>query len=178
MDNGTQPDSEVQVSVGSDDATLPAAGGPPMVHPYRTAIAGLSSGDWTRMLLWTVVAGVSIAVPARLVPNALFSRMTPTRTEDYVFWILGAVLTGAVLGLRRVGGNRDTKALGGGLATFVAVGCPVCNKLVVALIGVGGATTVFAPMQPVIGMAALAMLVWALRTQLRSLVTPACTVAR
>ena len=127
--------------------------------------------------MWAVIAAVAIAVPARLVPNELFSRMTPTRPQDYVFWVVGAILTGLVMGLRRIGPNRDTKALGGGIGTFLAVGCPVCNKLVVALIGVGGATSVFAPIQPVIGLASLGLLGWALRTQLRALTASTCSVA-
>jgi len=36
------------------------------------------------------------------------------------------------------------------LATF-AIGCPICNKLVVALLGVSGALTCWAPLQPLIG---------------------------
>lgn len=144
---------------------------------YRAVIRSLEPADLGRMLLWTAVVGLAIAVPARLVPNTLFARMTPTRPQDYVFWILGAALTGAVLSLRRVGANRDVRAVSGGLATFVAVGCPVCNKLVVALVGVGGATTVFAPMQPAIGIGALVLLAWALRAQALALANPVCEAA-
>ena len=45
--------------------------------------------------------------------------------------------------------------------------CPVCNKLVVALIGAAGALDVFAPIQPLLGTAAIALLVWSLRRQAR-----------
>ena len=44
----------------------------------------------------------------------------------------------------------------GGALTFFAVGCPVCNKLVVLALGFSGALTYFAPLQPALGIAALA----------------------
>ncbi len=136
----------------------------------------LAVADWLRIAAWTIVAGAAIAVPARLVPNDFFRRMTPTRPQDYVFWVLGAALTGAVLGLRgRATDRSDAAAMAGGLGTFLAVGCPVCNKLVVALIGVGGATSIFAPLQPVIALASLALLVWALRARLHDMASSACT---
>ena len=43
------------------------------------------------------------------------------------------------------------------LATF-AVGCPICNKLVVAVLGVSGALTYWAPLQPVVGILSLLLL--------------------
>jgi hypothetical protein len=43
---------------------------------------------------------------------------------------------------------------------------PVCNKLVVLLLGVSGALTVWALLQPVLGLASVALLGWALRTRL------------
>lgn len=153
--------------------TQPAITRPPTVAVIR----GLRATDWLRVAAWTIVAGAAIAVPARLVPNDLFRRMTPTRPQDYVFWVIGAALTGAVLGLpRSVTSRTDAAAMTGGLGTFLAVGCPVCNKVVVALIGVGGATSIFAPIQPVLGVGSLALLVWALRARLRSLSSPACAV--
>lgn len=52
----------------------------------------------------------------------------------------------------------------GGVLSAFAVGCPICNKLVVALVGVSGALNVWAPVQPLVGMAALALLGYALHT--------------
>lgn len=109
-----------------------------------------------------LVAGFAIALPARLVPNSLFSRMTPTRPLDYVFWITGSVLVGLSLAFGR-SSRSDACGLAGGTGTFLAVGCPVCNKLVVALIGVAGAVNVFAPLQPLLGSVSIALLLWSLR---------------
>jgi len=62
----------------------------------------------------------------------------------------------------------------GGLLAFFAVGCPICNKVVVIALGTSGALTWFAPVQPYLGVVALGLLAWALRVRLRGEV--ACTV--
>jgi hypothetical protein len=43
------------------------------------------------------------------------------------------------------------------LTTF-AVGCPICNELVVGLIGVSGALSYWAPIQPALGVLSVALL--------------------
>lgn len=54
----------------------------------------------------------------------------------------------------------------GGLVSFFAVGCPVCNKLVLIALGTTGAMQWFAPIQPILAVGAIALLVWALRRRL------------
>ncbi len=121
---------------------------------------------WNRVVVWTLATALVIALPARLVPNDFFQRMTPTRPLDYGFWIISSVLVGLVVAFGR-SRRGDTAGIVGGTATLFAVGCPVCNKLVVALIGTGGALDVFAPIQPLLGTAAIALLVWSLHRRAR-----------
>jgi len=47
-----------------------------------------------------------------------------------------------------------------------AIGCPVCNKLVVLALGTGGALTYFAPVQPVLGLLSVGLLFYVLYTRL------------
>ena len=121
---------------------------------------------WNRVVVWTLATGLAIALPARLVHNDFFRRMTPTRPLDYAFWIISSVLIGLIVAFGR-SRRGDTAGIVGGTATLFAVGCPVCNKLVVALIGTAGALDVFAPIQPVLGTAAIALLVWSLHRRAR-----------
>jgi hypothetical protein len=58
----------------------------------------------------------------------------------------------------------------GGIASFgafLAIGCPVCNKLALLLLGTSGALSIWAPIQPVLGALSLGLLaatvVWRLR---------------
>ena len=62
------------------------------------------------------------------------------------------------------GGRRG---MVGAVLTFFAVGCPVCNKLVLVLLGYAGALQWFAPVQPILALAAVAALVWALHARLK-----------
>jgi hypothetical protein len=67
----------------------------------------------------------------------------------------------------------------GALLTFFAIGCPVCNKLVVLALGTSGATAWFAPAQPLLAAASIALLAFALRTRLATAeACPAPTVVR
>ncbi|MFF6829812.1 hypothetical protein [Streptomyces longwoodensis] len=63
---------------------------------------------------------------------------------------------------------RTARALLGGLGSAFAVGCPICNKLVVLAIGVSGALSYWAPVQPVLAVASLALLGYALVRRLRT----------
>jgi hypothetical protein len=141
-------------------------------HPAETSLRlvlrGLGWRTWVRAGVASIGTGLVVAIPTRVVPNDWFSRMTPVRPLDYVFLAVSSALIGMVLALRRAGGPADSAAAGSGLATVFAVGCPVCNKLVVALLGAGGATAWFAPIQPLLGVGAMAIAALALRAQLRS----------
>lgn len=115
-----------------------------------------------------VVAALAIGIPTDVVANPWFTRMTPVRTLDVVLLVVTSVLLGLLAStfVARPSGEAG-RAAGGGLLTALAVGCPVCNKLVVALLGVTGATTWFAPAQPILGVAGAGLAAWALALRLR-----------
>lgn len=147
-------------------------------------------------LVMTVVGVVVVAVPTDLIDTPVFGREVPP-----TWWAWPALLTSAALaGLLVATYVRDADAPpppadevpeedrrsrfwggAGGLLTFFAVGCPVCNKLVLIALGTSGAMTYFEPVQPVLSLGALALLVWALTRRLRGQVAcavPAEPVAR
>ena len=72
--------------------------------------------------------------------------------------------------------DRRTARRGGlgGLLSFFAVGCPVCNKIVLLAVGTVGARRWFEPIQPYLAVLSIVLLVVALRARLRGLV--ACPV--
>ncbi len=123
---------------------------------------------WGLSALLALGAAVVIGVPTMLIPTPLFHRMTPTSLLDYVIWGISAGLLGPLLALailspssidasasQRSGGLR---ALLGGILSFLSVGCPVCNQLVVLLLGVGGTMTFFNPLRPFLGSASIMIL--------------------
>ncbi|SEH16276.1 hypothetical protein [Thermoleophilum album] len=117
----------------------------------------------------TVLAAAAIGIPTDVLPNPWFDRMTAVRTLDLVLWpILSAAL--GVLIATYVVARRDARgtaqATGGGLLGTFAIGCPICNKLVVATLGVSGALTYFEPIQPLLGITAVTLAVVAVRRRL------------
>ena len=70
----------------------------------------------------------------------------------------------------------SARTVWGGFVSFLAVGCPVCNQAVVALVGTSGALSWWAPVQPVVGLLAIALLVHALRRRLETHDLAACPV--
>jgi len=63
---------------------------------------------------------------------------------------------------------RSGRAIAAGVLSTFAVGCPVCNKLIVLALGVSGALSYWAPAQPVLGVASVALLTYALVRRLRT----------
>lgn len=123
----------------------------------------------------SLLSALLIGIPTRVVPNGFFRRMTPTRPLDYAFLAVASVLIGLTFALRpRRPLDGNGRVFAGGLATVFAVGCPICNKIVVALLGTAGALSIFAPIQPLLGGAGIALLVWALRRRVRDLRATAC----
>jgi hypothetical protein len=138
-----------------------------------------SIGRWDgRRYLAALVAGagwlVLSGVPTGIIETPLYFRMTPVRWWDYPFWVAGAVLVGLLaatyvhrLETESSAGSHGEKILGGGLLSVFAIGCPVCNKLVVLALGAAGALTYFAPVQPALGFLSVGLLFYALHARLR-----------
>ncbi len=122
-------------------------------------------------VLGTALVAIAIGIPTDVVPNPWFTRMTPVTTSNYFFWVASSLLTGALLATyvlpRTARRNLAAASAGSGYLGVLAVGCPVCNKLVVALLGVSGAFNYFAPIQPLLGGAGLMLAGAALIVRLR-----------
>lgn len=113
-----------------------------------------------------------IGIPTVLLPNAWFGRAIPPRPLDYVFLALTVALVAALAAtyaLPLTCPTRERSLTAGGLLAFFAVGCPVCNKLAVLALGWSGALTYFAPLQPLLGVASVALLATTLAARLRPL---------
>ncbi|SPL98730.1 unnamed protein product [[Actinomadura] parvosata subsp. kistnae] len=120
-----------------------------------------------------MIAAALIGVPTAIIATSWFSRMTPVQWWNYPVWVTAAALTGLIAATYvapvRVRAPQESKALIGALISAFAVGCPVCNKLVVLALGTSGALTYFAPLQPVLAVSSLVILAVALRRRLTAL---------
>lgn len=148
-----------------------------------TVVGRTSLHDWIgpRYVLATTAAtaltALALGIPTDIVPNSLFTRMTPIEPEQFAFWVATSLLTGALLatylepGLRR---GIAGQSMGAGFLGVFAVGCPICNKLVLAGLGTSGALTYFAPIQPLLGAGAVGLVSYALWIRVRALRIGAC----
>ncbi|MGW7695307.1 hypothetical protein ACWGMA_41915 [Streptomyces asiaticus] len=131
--------------------------------------------QWVAAVVVAFVAGVAIGVPTGVVPTPFYTRMTPVLWWNYPVWGVSSLLMGLltatyVNGPQVAGGDgpRGRRALLAGALSAFAVGCPICNKLVVLALGVSGALSYWAPAQPVLAVASLTLLAHALVRRLRT----------
>ena len=149
-------------------------------------LLALPRSTWPRASLFAGIAAVLIAVPSDLIDTPIFGRPVAVRWIDYVILAVTSALIGLILAIRpdpaaseelaATVDRQGTRTVWGGFVSFLAVGCPVCNQAVVALIGVSGALSWWAPVQPFIGLLAVGLLLYTLRKRLNTCKLAACPV--
>ncbi|MBR7744748.1 hypothetical protein KC207_15735 [Phycicoccus sp. BSK3Z-2] len=129
---------------------------------------------WWAALGAAAVTVLVVAVPTAMLPTPVFGREIPTTWWAWPVLAVTAALSGLLFAtyVREPGAAAaeptvDRRGFAGGLLAFFAVGCPVCNKVVLLALGYAGALQWFAPVQPVLAVAGVALLAWALRARLR-----------
>lgn len=138
------------------------------------ALAQWPARRWLAAAAAAVGTYVLVAVPTDLIDTPLFSREVPPTWWSFPILAVTAVLTGLLLatyvsrepaadGGR---GNDEPDSRGrfgaaGTIVSFFAVGCPVCNKLVLLALGTSGAMQYFEPIQPLLAALSIALLLWA-----------------
>ncbi len=144
----------------------------------------MSGGAVRTLLAWPArrvgVAGVAavalvlvVAVPTDLIDTPVFGREIPPTWWAWpsllVSSALGGLLIATYVRAPEQPEHTATRRRGwiGGALTYFAVGCPVCNKLVLVALGSAGAIRWFEPVQPLLQAAAVLLLGWALRGRLR-----------
>jgi hypothetical protein len=151
------------------------------------ALKGWTMARWGFAAAMAAVSALAIGLPTDVIPNPMFGRQgTPVEPWAMPVLAITAVLSGLLIatyfqdgdtvGTDDTGGLDRSSRFGslGGLLSFFAVGCPICNKAVVIALGTSGALTWFAPVQPYLGVVALGLLAWAVLVRLRGEV--ACPV--
>ena len=149
--------------------------------PRAPGLSALGPRFLAATALGTALTALALGIPTDLVPNPWFTRMIPPEPSNYFFWVSTSVLTGALLATyalpRATGDKAGGAGIGGGVLGLLAAGCPVCNKLVILLLGVSGALTYFEPIQPLLGATGLVLAGAALVVRFRG-VRSACALPR
>ncbi|MDX3418956.1 hypothetical protein PV661_32605 [Streptomyces sp. MD20-1-1] len=141
------------------------------------ALRGWRTRQWTVAGLGALATAILVGAPTDVVPNPLFGRSVPVQWWNYPALTVTAVLAGIVLttyvrhpaapsGPKTHNGGR--LGVVGGVLSFFAVGCPVCNKLVLLLLGASGALSYWAPLQPLLAVVSAGLLAEAALRRLSS----------
>lgn len=175
---------------GTSTPLLPARTG--TLRTAATALRAWTPARWSVSAISAVGVALAIGIPTVLIPNPVFGREIPVVWWNYPVWILTSLLAGMLVATyvrprRRQSANRpegrpadpsedepadqpegpSRAGLAGGVLMWFAVGCPVCNKIALLALGYTGALTWFAPFQPVLAVAGLALTAGALVVRLR-----------
>ena len=134
-----------------------------------------SARRWATAALSGLIVAALVALPTAVIPNPIFGRAIEVTWWSYPIVIISGILGGLLIAtyVREPGSEEiDTAAkvgTAGGLLAFFAVGCPVCNKLVLLALGTSGAMSWFAPVQPFLAVASVIVMAWALHIRLKGM---------
>ena len=136
----------------------------------RLALKATGIGNIAFLLLLAL-----FSILTAIVPNPYFTRMMPVRWFDYLFLILTALLSGAYVGLwhyqRKNDSTCDYMAMGGTLGGVFSFGCAMCNQLLMTLLGATAVMAYFMPIQPLLGLASVGILSYAIWKKWRTITT-------
>ena len=148
---------------------------------------------WVVAAVTAALTFLALGIPTAVIANPVFGRtIAPTDWAMKVL-IITSVLSGLLVAtyvrnrdpsptplLAAAAEPADRSARRGaigGLLAYLAIGCPVCNKLVLIALGSTGAVTFFAPVQPYLAAVGVVVLAWALIVRLRGEMTCALGTA-
>jgi len=105
---------------------------------------------------------LALGLPTDVIDNPVFGRAIDETPWAMPVLVVTSALAGLLLGTYVNARPFDRAAKSGsfgGLLAYFAIGCPVCNKLVLLALGTTGAVNYFEPVQPylaALGIVALA----------------------
>ncbi|QGF25081.1 hypothetical protein Rai3103_04560 [Raineyella fluvialis] len=143
----------------------------------RSVLRGWPPSRWAAAAGGAVGTILVVGLPTVLIPNSVFARAVPVTWWAWPTLIVTAVLAGLVGATYVRRGSTSAEApsashgskagMAGGLLSYFAVGCPVCNKIALLALGYSGALRWFAPAQPFLALLGIGLLAYALHRRLR-----------
>ena len=168
---------------------------PGILASIPMALAAWTRRQWITALGASMGLGLAMGLSTVLIPNRVFGRQIPSLAWNYPVWVIVSILSGMIAATyidvegatsreapedrfvdadstiaveTRSEGARSAKfGSAGAILGWFAVGCPVCNKLALLALGYTGALQWFGAAQPILAVAGIALLVWALWKRLQ-----------
>lgn len=147
------------------------------LNKYFIALKNWSSRRWFIAILSSVITGLVIALPTAIIENPIFGRDIAVTLWSIPVLLITSILSGMLFAtyIRNESSLDEDKSLklgtAGALFSFLAVGCPVCNKIALIALGYSGAIKYFAPVQPYLAILGVVILSYALIKRLDGEIT-------
>ena len=140
------------------------------MHPENVVYV-TSRADSFRRLFHGTLAGLAVFVALGTVTavwiNPLFVRMTPVGPWELGATTLTAILAGVTVGLW-VPQCRLRTSGAGGVASFLGIACPTCNKFLMLIFGGPALLAWFDPVRPYLAVAGVIIMSFAAMRALRA----------
>jgi hypothetical protein len=128
----------------------------------------------------SLATALVLGVPSDVIPNPWFERKAPTRTFEVVVLVALSLVAGATAATYARPSPTDPRVVrtgaSAGVAGWLAVSCPVCNPIVVAMLGTSGAAGWFSRWQPALGALAVILAAAGLALRLRAVRRGTCSM--
>lgn len=114
-----------------------------------------------------IVAGFSLAAIGTVTAvwaNPFFTRMTPIGLWEIPSLLIVAALAGVFAAVRRPVCTNGKAGLGG-LASFLGIACPTCNKILMLIFGGEALLRWFDPVRPLVTVLGIGLLCLAIRNE-------------
>lgn len=137
-----------------------------------SALMNWSKRRWLAAAITALFTGLFIALPTAVLKNPVFGREIAVTSWSVPVVIVTSILSGLLFAtyVKNDSSMSEERSIkigsAGAFLSYLAVGCPVCNKLALIALGSSGAIQYFAPVQPYLAAAGLALLMYALRKRL------------
>ena len=137
-----------------------------------TALLLWSAKRWIVAISTAIATALIISLPTAVIENPVFGRDVEVTSWSIPVVLITSVISGLILATyvkndTSVDEEQSIKIGGAGaFFSFLAVGCPVCNKIALIALGYSGALQYFAPLQPYMAALGVGLLIYALRKRL------------
>lgn len=120
-----------------------------------------------KTLLYAVGLFLILGIPTALLPNLVipYYRMVQATWLDYVFLLTTSLLIAVYLAIPENKVCKPYGAFSGGFLGFLAFGCPICNKLLVLLLGFDFMYGMVNPIRPILGIVSVIVLGYAIENK-------------
>jgi hypothetical protein len=137
-----------------------------------SALFSWSARRWIVAAIAATSTYLVVGLPTAVIENPVFGRAVDVTPWSIPVLVITSVLSGLLVAsyFRNDVVTPEEKSIKiggvGAILSYLAVGCPVCNKLVLIALGSTGAIKFFAPVQPYLAWLGVFLLAFAVQQRL------------